>query len=387
MFLRFLMAHNMSLADFGTYLLERGLIESDTYVLDLDRIADNAVRIGDICRKNGLSAYFMAKQIGHNPEVSRRVLAAGGFNGMVAVDFREAQILHAVGLPVSHLGHLCQVPSGGWDVALDMKPEVITLYSQEKAEELSRAAQKRGVIQNVLLRVRDKDDIFYQGQEGGFPLETLGETLDLIESFKGIRAAGVTSFPCFLFGDRKPRPTHNAQTVARGAAVLKERGFDCLQINMPSCNSPATIPMAAQLGATHVEPGHSLTGTNPDNLCESEPLWPSILYMSEVSHSYEGNSMVFAGGYYRRSNLTYALVKTSSGYKETGVLTPDPHAIDYYLKLSDSFPSGSPVCMAFRTQIFVTRSHVALVEGLSGSRPVLHSIWDAQGRQVGGGCK
>ena len=399
MFLRFLAAHNRALIDYGVFLLENGLIESDTYVLDLDGIEENARRIQDLSVKNKLCLYFMVKQLGRNPEVARRVLAAGqatniaqalspaqGFTGMVAVDFREAQILHSAGLPVRHLGHLCQVPRNGWDAALDMKPEVITLFSIEKARELSEAALRRGLVQKALLRIRDDGDIFYQGQEGGFSIKKLGETLDTFEKLRGVEAAGLTSFPCFLHQPDQGRalPTPNAHTLVRGAAILKERGIPFSQINMPSCNSPATIPLAASLGATHLEPGHSLTGTNPDNLDEAEPLIPALLYMSEISHNHEGCSYCFGGGHYRRSNLRFALVKTSSGYRETGMLPPDPETIDYHLRLSGLFPPGSPVCMSFRTQIFVTRSRVALVEGLSRSRPLLHSIWDSQGRIVQG---
>ena len=392
MFLRFLKEHNPGLIDYGMFLLERRLIGPDTYVLDIDGISANAARLRDISEKEGLSLYFMAKQLGRNPEAARRVLEAGkgksgGFKGMVAVDFREACLLHSEKIPVKHLGHLCQIPAGAWDTALDMKPDVITLYSIEKAQELSETAGRRGIVQDVLLRVCDEGDVFYTGQEGGFPFKTLAETLDKISKLPNIRTAGVTSFPCFLYNDdqKKSLPTPNTQTIMRAAAMLKERGLSVLQLNMPSCNSPATIPIAAELGATHLEPGHSLTGTNPDNLYEASPLIPSLLYMSEVSHNCEGRSSVFGGGYYRRGKLRYALVRTSKGYEETGVLAPDSEAIDYHLQLSGLYPPGSPVCMAFRTQIFVTRSRLALVEGLARSKPSLLGIWDSQGRSVSGG--
>jgi predicted amino acid racemase len=334
----------------------------------------------------------MSKQIGRNPEAAKRVLDAGtagdggGFTGMVAVDFREARLLHSAGLPVKHLGHLCQVPRGAWDAALDMKPDVITLYSQEKAAELSCAAQKRGAVQDVLLRIRDDGDIFYKGQEGGFPLKTLNETLDMLEKHKGIRVIGLTSFPCFLYdeNEKKPLPSPNTHTLTRGAELLRERGIKCTQINMPSCNSPATLPLAAKLGATHLEPGHSLTGTNPDNPGEADPLMPSLLYMSEVSHHFEGRSSCFGGGYYRRGNLRFALVKTPSGLEETEAFAPPLEVIDYHLQLSGIYPVGSPVCLAFRTQVFTTRSQVALVEGLSQSRPVLLGIWDSHGQFLSG---
>ena len=399
MFLNFLKTRNPAFIDYAVFMLERGLIEIDTYVLDVDAIEHNARRLGDLSQKHGLSLYFMSKQLGRNPEISRRVLEAGktvsgsqaagryGFTGMVAVDFREAQILHSAGLPVKHLGHLCQVPKNSWDAALDMKSEVITLFSLEKAKELSDAAERRGLIQGVLLRLVNEGDVFYQGQEGGFPLSTLNETLDLIEKLPGLRVAGLTAFPCFLYQENegKSYPTSNAQTVVKGAALLRERGIKEPQLNMPSCNSLATFPLAAELGATHLEPGHSLTGTNPDNLNEKDPLTPALLYMSEISHHFKDRSFCFGGGYYRRSNLRYALVKNSGKYEETSVFAQAPESIDYHLQLAGHFPSGSPVCMAFRTQIFTTRSRVALVEGLSVSQPKLLGIWDSSGNEVSQG--
>ena len=402
MHLSFLRARNPDLIDYGIFLLEHGLIEPDSYVLDLDSITNNANRLGELSVKNNLNLYFMTKQLGRNPEVARRVLEAGspnslnrsgekasGFTGIVAVDFREARHLHSAGLQVRHIGHLCQVPRYAWDAALDMKPDVITLYSQEKAAELSAAAERRGIVQNILMRIRDEGDIFYQSQEGGFPLKTLTESLDILEKLKGIRVAGLTSFPCFLYDadQKKALPAPNAYTLRRGAELLRERGIPCSQLNMPSCNSLATIPLAAELGATHLEPGHSLIGTNPDNFDETEPLTPAILYMSEVSHNIDGRSCCFGGGYYRRGNIRNALVKTSFGLEETEVSTPSLEAIDYHLELSGLFPPGSPVCMAFRTQIFVTRSHVALVEGLSRSRPALLGIWDSHGQFISGSRK
>jgi len=392
MFLRFLAAHNPGLIDYGIFLLEHGLIEPDTYVLDLDSITNNACRLGDVSAKHGINLYFMAKHMGRNPEIARIVLdtggagKSGGFAGMVAVDFREAQFLHSAGLPVKHIGHLCQVPHNAWNAALDMKPDVITLYSKEKAQTLSDAAEKRGIVQKILLRVFDEGDIIYNGQEGGFPIKNLAETLDTLEKLKGISVAGLTSFPCFLHDEiqNKALPTSNAHTVARGAALLRERGITNLHINMPSCNSLATIPLAAELGATHLEPGHSLIGTNPDNRGETNPLVPAILYMSEVSHHFDGCSCCFGGGYYRRGNLRHALVKTSAGKMETEVLTPSLEAIDYHLQLSGIYPVGSPVCMAFRTQVFVTRSHVALVEGISQSMPSLRGIWNSHGQFISG---
>jgi predicted amino acid racemase len=386
-FLKLLRSRNPELIEYALYLVERGIIEPDSYVLDLDRIEANAVKLGEAALSQGLSLYFMAKQLGRNPLVSRRVLDAPGFAGMVAVDFREALSLHEAGLPVRHLGHLVQTPHKGWEKALDMKPEVITLYSLEKAGELSAKALERGMVQDVLLRVLDNGDISYSGQEGGFTLGELPRAVEAVGALRGIRLAGLTSFPCFLFDEKenKALATPNALTVKKGVALLRELGIPCPHINMPSCNTLATLPLAAALGATHLEPGHSLTGTSPDNIESPWPAMPALCYVTEVSHCSGGYASCFGGGYYRRGKLREALVKSPAGLEETQILNPDPEAIDYHLRIKGSFPSGAPVCMAFRTQIFVTRSRVALIEGLASSRPTLHSIWDAQGQRLRGG--
>jgi predicted amino acid racemase len=402
MFLQFLHDRNPALIDYAATLLKSGRIEPDSYVLDLDAIEANADRLLRAAADSGVSLYFMSKQIGRNPEVARRVLSRRititddrtngsrpiGFAGMVAVDFREALSLHAAGLPVKHLGHLVQIPESFLDTALDMKPEVITVYSLEKAEALARRARASGRLQDVLLRVVGENDIAYAGQEGGTRLEKLIETVQAIGRLKGIRFAGITAFPCFLYDDSagKAVTTPNAYTVERAVALLREQlGLVCRHVNMPSCNSPATIPIIAAMGGTHAEPGHSLTGTNPDNLGDPDPLAPALAYVTEVSHRYGGDSLCFGGGHYRRSNVRNALVATSSGYEPAFVMTPECEAIDYHLSLRGPFPIGAPVLMSFRTQIFVTRSRVVLVEGLSAGKPAVAGTWDAQGRHISHG--
>ncbi|MDR1893425.1 MAG: alanine racemase [Spirochaetales bacterium] len=383
MFLEFLTAHNPALVDYGFYLLRNGLIEPDTYVLDLDRLGENARRLGETAEGLGLRCYFMAKQLGHNPLASRRVLEAGGpsFEGMVAVDFREARVLHRAGLPVRHLGHLVQVPSRRWEEALDMEPQFITLYSYDKARELSQAAAGRGRTQGVLLRMSGPGDLIYPGQEGGFTPEELPKEAERIAALPGLRIGGLTSFPCFLFDEEKGKvlPTPNGETLVRSAAALAALGFEGLKLNMPSCNSPGSLPLAASLGAAYVEPGHSLSGTSPDNPSQADPLFPALCYMTEVSHTAGGLSSCFGGGYYPRSRLQKAL---TSGGQWVGAVIPEPGAIDYYLRIPGNFPAGTGVCMAFRTQIFVTRSRLAVAEGLASSRPRLAGIWDSRGERI-----
>ena len=387
MYLSFLQKKNPELIDFAGSLIKTGSIEPDSYILDLDAIEDNALRLSKTADDSGITLYFMSKQIGRNPEVARRVLKYG-FKGMVAVDYRELLSLNTAGIPVSHAGHLVQIPEKLLSTVLEIGPEVVTVYSLEKAERISRKAIGLGLVQDLLLRVTDKKDIIYPGQEGGFSLENLLQAAEKIRQMKGVSIAGVTTFPCFLYSEEKKKafPTENVSTLKKAIEMLyDEFGIVCRQINMPSCNSLATIPMIAELGGTHAEPGHSLTGTNPDNIHEKDPLKPAIVYTTEISHHSGYNSLCFGGGYYRRSRLANALVITPDGNEKTSVFPLNNESIDYHFSLKGRFPVGAPVLMAFRTQIFVTRSRVVLVEGLSTGKPLVIGTWDSQGNKINQG--
>ncbi len=139
------------------------------------------------------------------------------------------------------------------------------------------------------------------------------------------------------------------------------------------------MELISTLGGTHAEPGHSLTGTTPWNSFRGGEL-PSIVYLSEVSHNFGGKGYCFGGGYYRRGHMHSALAGSSaSSAMLLGVAPPDSHSIDYHFELSRPCSVGDAVIMAFRTQIFVTRSHVALVEGLHTGNPGICGIYDSQG--------
>ena len=99
--------------------------------------------------------------------------------------------------------------------------------------------------------------------------------------------------------------------------------------------------------------------------------------MSEVSHNFQGKAYCYGGGHYRRSHVKQALVGRS---EETGrilsVLPPSDESIDYHFGLSRTCEVGETVVMAFRSQIFVTRSDVVLVEGISSGTPKIIGIYE-----------
>ena len=384
MFLKFLQQQNPALIDFSKNLLTSGKIEPDCYVLDLDAILNNAARLVQKAREHDLSLYFMSKQIGRNPAIANAVIETG-FVGAVCVDFREALTLGKAGVKLGHVGNLVQIPDALIAPILQFRPEVISVFSLEKAARINEEAAKQGFVQHILLRVLGENDVLYPAQEAGFSLAELPLVVAKINAFKNVRIKGVTSFPCFMFDAtiNAAKPTENAQTLAKAAQVLRQLlKTDDLQVNMPSCNSLGSLPLLTQFGGTHAEPGHALTGTSPDNPFLANPLIPAMLYVSEISHHHEKNSQCFGGGHYRRSHMQNAVVFEGDEAKTTQVLTPNVEAIDYHFALNGLFKIGSPVIMSFRSQIFVTRSQVAIIKGLSTNAPQLASIWDAQGNLV-----
>ncbi|NLC42302.1 MAG: hypothetical protein GX775_05575 [Erysipelothrix sp.] len=67
--------------------------------------------------------------------------------------------------------------------------------------------------------------------------------------------------------------------------------------------------------------------------------------------------------------------------KQDTVRPPSLDSIDYYFQLGTTYKVSSPVIMAFRFQIFVTRSRVALVEGIQSNQPKIIGMFDSLGNR------
>ncbi len=61
------------------------------------------------------------------------------------------------------------------------------------------------------------------------------------------------------------------------------------------------------------------------------------------------------------------------------VMPPSLESIDYHFGLEEPCQIGETVVMAFRYQIFVTRSDVVLLEGVAEQKPVITGIYDSLG--------
>ena len=380
MFVETLQKNNPRFVAAAFELYAVGALQPDTYLIDLDTLLANARLIKATADACGISLYYMTKQFGRNPYIAGK-LDELGYRGAVAVDWREALTLAENGAKLGHVGHLVQTPFVVLEKLLSYQPEVLTVYSLAMAEQVNRVAKKLGIIQKLLLKIVETGDIIYPGQQGGIPLSIATTVAEQIGAFGNVRVEGITAFPCYLFDGAAIAATNNLITLQTAAHVLRANGIAVKQINTPSATCVASLPQLKTAGSTHGEPGHALTGTTPLHAATVQPERVALLYITEVSHNVLGQSLCYGGGYYRRSNMCKALAQNSgSGYDVIATGTVAADAIDYYIPLLDQRPVGTPLVFCFRTQVFVTRSEVALVEGIQSGTPRVVGIYDSQGR-------
>lgn len=384
MFIDIVQKKNPDLIKVAIELHQKGEILPDTYVLDVDAILENGRALCKKAEENGIKLYAMTKQFGRVPYLAKKLVEIG-FAGVVTVDFKEALIMMDNGVKLGNVGHLVQIPSSLIDKVVRHSPEIITVYSLEKIKEIDEAAKKYGKVQDIMLRVLEKDSKIYSGQSGGFYLDDIEDVAKEILKLNNVRINGLTSFPCFLYNCDKNiiEGTKNIESIKKAERVLKELGIFVEQLNMPSATSLENIESIKAYGGTHGEPGHALTGTTPFNSRNLEGEIPAIVYVSEISHNLDYNSYCYGGGHYRRSGMNSVLVgKNIKKMRRSPVEAPILESIDYYFELCGNNNVGETVIGAFRTQIFVTRSSVALVEGVKSSNPKLVGMYDSLGREM-----
>lgn len=384
MFIDIVQKKNPDLIKVAIEFHQKGEILPDTYVLDVDAILENGRALYKKAEENGIKLYAMTKQFGRVPYLAKKLVEIG-FAGVVTVDFKEALIMMDNGVKLGNVGHLVQIPSSLIDKVVRHSPEIITVYSLEKIKEIDEAAKKYGKVQDIMLRVLEKDSEIYSGQSGGFYLDDIEDVAKEILKLNNVRINGLTSFPCFLYNCDKNiiEGTKNIESIKKAERVLKELGIFVEQLNMPSATSLENIESIKAYGGTHGEPGHALTGTTPFNSRNLEGEIPAIVYVSEISHNLDYNSYCYGGGHYRRSGMNSVLVgKNIKKMRRSPVEAPTLESIDYYFELCGNNNVGETVIGAFRTQIFVTRSSVALVEGVKSSNPKLVGVYDSLGREM-----
>jgi len=398
MFLDVLYRRNRKLLETAVELHQKGEIPANSYVLDIDTIRENAAVMAAEGKKHNLKVFAMTKQIGRNP-VALKAISEGGIDACVAVDMACARAIKASGLKVGHLGHLVQVPKDETVAGLNLNPEFWTVFSYEKAQRISDAVSNANDTveeQKILARVFAEGDRFYKGHEGGFPANEVLDVQKSIDSMKGLKFAGITSFPALLYDQeaKDVMPTHNMKTLEETAAVLARAGMKDIEINAPGTTSSVVFEKLAKAGATQVEPGHGLTGTTPLHAVKDLAERPALIYVSEVSHVYNGKPYCFGGGMYIDPVFPEYPVNAFVGSTPEDALKqkivcdiPAPSSIDYYGILQpekgDRVKEGDTVIFGFRVQAFVTRAYMVPISGISQGKPKVEGIWTTDGRKAG----
>jgi predicted amino acid racemase len=389
MYLYRLIERNPRLMEAAIDLHQSGRIPPSTFVVDLDAIAENARILAAEARELGLTTYVMSKQYARNAYVNW-VAVANGLYKIVAVDMPGALQLRRYDIPVGHIGHLNQVPRHLIPDAVAMRPDVITVYNLEHARWIDEAAREQGVTQHLLIRVYAPDDVFFRGQEGGFPEESVPEVVRTIGSLRNVRLVGVTAFPCVRYNANPDDPgvelTPNFHTIMRAADVMRGMGVEVTQINAPGNTSSLTMPVLAAAGATHVEPGHGLLGTTPNHAFrEGLPEKPTYTYVSEISHHVGADAYAYGGGLFQdifqpgyRARALVGSTWEQARENPVDYLHDIPQIIDYHAVLQPGARCkvGDTVLFGFRTQMQMTRSYVAPVAGISIGEPRLTYLFD-----------
>jgi predicted amino acid racemase len=383
---------NPALIDAAVRLHQDGTLPPNTWLYDLDALAHNARLQADAARALGLTTFVMSKQYSRNPMITAVALSQGLYK-TVAVDVFGAKVIHRYGLPVGHVGHLNQIPKRDVARVLDMHPDLITVYSVEAARRISETAREKGLIQNLLLRVYQQYDVFFLGQEGGFPATDLIAAAAEIQALPNVRIVGVTSFPClsYNFADSRDPVTlnPNVETILDAARRLdQELGIEVTVINTPGNTSLRTFQLLKEAGATHVEPGHGLHGTTPSQITEPDhPEIPTYVYVSEISHHYEGRAYAFAGGLWTMMakflDPTWPIAAFAGSDPTTARRNRLDYEhldqiIDYHIPFTqgDRCQIGDTVVFPMYSQTQMTRSYVAAVSGVSTGDPTVWGIFD-----------
>ncbi len=193
----------------------------------------------------------------------------------------------------------------------------------------------------------------------------------------------------------------------RGAEILEREGVEVEQINAPGNTACNVMGFLRDAGATHVEPGSSLTASTTFHLYRDDlPEQPAMVYLTEVSHTWDDRAYVYGGGFF----IDDPPVPLRDGFRRTALVGSSEEdildrelvwegigargggsfaAIDYHgiLEGAKDVGVGDSVVFGFRSQLFMTRAYAAVVEGCASGRPRLVGVWDWASHRVGGGIE
>ena len=375
LFLKRLLDTNKSFVNASLDLYKKGLILPDSYCIDVDMFLENAKNILNEAKKYNINLFYMLKQVGRNPYLAKK-LEDLGYKGAVCVDFKEVEVMMKNNLKLCNIGHLVQIPKNMLSRVIEYGVEIITVYSYDMIKEISNIALSLNKTQDIMLRILDENSEIYPGQEAGFSVNEVKELIPKLKDLKGVKLNGITSFPCFLYSpdEKCIKEINNLFSVLEVNEFLKNQNLYVKHINLPSVSTVENIKKIYSYGGTDAEPGHALTGTTPLNIDSGIEI-PAYLYISEISHVFKNNSYFYGGGYYPRGHMKHGYVDN----KIVNVNNFNATNIDYYLSLEGKYNIFDPIILCFRTQMFVTRSDIVLIEGIHSNNIHIVGIYNTQG--------
>ncbi|WP_311678758.1 alanine racemase [Sneathia vaginalis] len=375
LFLKRLLDTNKAFVDASLNLYKKGLILPDSYCIDVDMFLENAKNILNEAKKYNINLFYMLKQVGRNPYLAKK-LEDLGYKGAVCVDFKEVEVMMKNNLKLCNIGHLVQIPKNMLSRVIEYGVEIITVYSYDMIKEISNIALSLNKTQDIMLRILDENSEIYPGQEAGFSVNEVKELIPKLKDLKGVKLNGITSFPCFLYSpdEKCIKETNNLFSVLEVNEFLKKQNLYVKHINLPSVSTVENIKKIYSYGGTDAEPGHALTGTTPLNIDSGIEI-PAYLYISEISHVFKNNSYFYGGGYYPRGHMKHGYIDN----KIVNVNNFNATNIDYYLSLEGKYNIFDPIILCFRTQMFVTRSDIVLIEGIHSNNIHIVGIYNTQG--------
>ncbi|WP_288777886.1 alanine racemase [uncultured Sneathia sp.] len=375
LFLKRLLDTNKSFVNASLDLYKKGLILPDSYCIDVDMFLENAKNILNEAKKYNINLFYMLKQVGRNPYLAKK-LEDLGYKGAVCVDFKEVEVMMKNNLKLCNIGHLVQIPKNMLSRVIEYGVEIITVYSYDMIKEISNIALSLNKTQDIMLRILDENSEIYPGQEAGFSVNEVKELIPKLKDLKGVKLNGITSFPCFLYSpdEKCIKETNNLFSVLEVNEFLKNQNLYVKHINLPSVSTVENIKKIYSYGGTDAEPGHALTGTTPLNIDSGVEI-PAYLYISEISHVFKNNSYFYGGGYYPRGHMKHGYIDN----KIVNVNIFNATNIDYYLSLEGKYNIFDPIILCFRTQMFVTRSDIVLIEGIHSNNIHIVGIYNTQG--------
>jgi predicted amino acid racemase len=273
---------------------------------------------------------------------------------------------------------------------VSMHPDAITVHSFEAARAVSEAATAKGVIQRLYVRVNHPGDENFAGMVGGWTLADCVAGIRPLMDLPNVEVAGLTTHPVISYAHEDAHavePTDAFFTMLRAKEKLESQlGLHDLRVNCAANCNTATFETLARYGATDVEPGSGVTGSSLFHLYQDLAERPAQVYVSEVMHHWNGDSYTLGGGLtwlFQPEHWTpHCMVgATFDEARERVMAMRLKGVVDYFGACPhDGAPppiGATAVYPLLLPQIFMNRSYVAAVSGISRGEPRVEGLFDS----------